>query len=261
MKLEMYQVDAFAEKLFSGNPAAIVPLDAWLADKTMQHVAMENNLAETAFIVNENGEYRIRWFTPVHEVDLCGHATLAAAHVYFQHLDFTGNEIRFNSRSGPLGVRRDGSLLTLDFPVDRIEQVSVSDELLACFPIRPKEAWKGKMDYMLIFENETQVVAIQPDFRAIKKLGTRGAIISAKGDESDFVSRYFAPQYGIDEDPVTGSAHTTLTPYWSKKLDKKLLSAIQVSPRRGYLQCHDLGERIGISGHAVTYMRAEIQTE
>ena len=252
MKLPLYQVDAFAEKLFSGNPAAVCPLGEWLPDKLMQQIAMENNLAETAFFVKEPNGYRIRWFTPKAEVDLCGHATLATAHVMFAHEGFSGSEIAFQSRSGELRVRKNGDLLTLNFPTDTIERVALTPELAACFPIRPTEAWKGKVDFMLVFESESIISILQPDLRAISRLGTRGAIVTAKGDKADFVSRYFAPQYGIDEDPVTGSAHTTLTPYWAERLGKKEMNAVQLSARKGQLHCVLLGDRVEISGKTKT---------
>lgn len=257
--MKLYQVDAFAEELFTGNPAAVVPLEKWIADELMQKIAMENNLAETAFYVNEGSHFRIRWFTPKFEVDLCGHATLAAAHVMFNHENISGNEILFQSRSGELRVAKNGELLTLDFPADPAEKIEFFPELLAGFNIKPLEAYKGKMDYMLVYENETQLRDLQPDFRAISKLKSRGVIVTAKGDKADFVSRYFAPFFGIDEDPVTGSAHTTLTPYWSKRLEKKELTAIQISERTGHLKCVDRGERIEISGKAVTYLEGAIR--
>jgi PhzF family phenazine biosynthesis protein len=259
--MKIYQVDAFAEKLFTGNPAAVVPLDKWIADELMQKIAMENNLAETAFYVPEGDHYHIRWFTPKFEVDLCGHATLAAAHVMFEHEGITGNVIRFQSRSGELLVTKNNQLLTLNFPADPAEQIEFFPELLAGFNIKPLEAYKGKMDYVLVFENEKQIREVQPDLRAISKLKSRGAIVTAKGDSVDFVSRYFAPFFGIDEDPVTGSAHTVLTPYWSKKLNKKELNAIQLSERTGHLKCIDLGERIEISGKAKTYLIGEISVQ
>lgn len=259
MKLSLYQVDAFAEQRFSGNPAAVVPLDRWLPDALMQNIAMENNLAETAFYATEHDQFRIRWFTPKAEVDLCGHATLATAHVMFSHRGFAGNEVRFASRSGELRVRKDGDRLTLNFPTDTIERVALSPELTACFPVRPSEAWKGKVDYLLVFENEAVVAGLQPDLRAISRLGTRGAIATAKGDTAGFVSRYFAPQFGIDEDPVTGSAHTTLMPYWANRLGTNELSAIQLSERKGHLHCVLLGDRVEISGKAVTYLVGEIE--
>jgi PhzF family phenazine biosynthesis protein len=256
--MKLYQIDSFAEELFTGNPAAVVPLEKWIDDALMQKIAMENNLAETAFYVKEGDHFHLRWFTPKFEVDLCGHATLATAHVLFEHEDFSGNEISFQSRSGILRVTKKGEMLTLDFPSDPPEKIGFFPELLACFDIKPLEALKGKMDYILVFENEKQLRELQPDFRAISKLKSRGAIVTAKGDKSDFVSRYFAPFYGIDEDPVTGSAHTTLTPYWSAKLGNKELSAIQVSERTGHLKCVDKGERIEISGKAKTYLVGKI---
>lgn len=258
MKQALYQVDAFASTLFSGNPAAVCPLNEWLPDKLMQQIAMENNLAETAFYAKEGNSFRIRWFTPKAEVDLCGHATLAAAHVLFSHEGFTGNEISFHSRSGELRVRRHNDLLTLDFPTDTIERVALTDELNACFPIRATEAWKGKADFMLIYESESMIRILQPNLHAISRLGTRGVIVTAKGEKCDFVSRYFAPQYGIDEDPVTGSAHTTLTPFWAERLGKTEMDAQQLSMRKGDLHCVLKGERVEISGKAKTYLIGEI---
>jgi PhzF family phenazine biosynthesis protein len=257
--MKLYQVDAFAEELFTGNPAAVVPLEEWLPDEMMQKIAMENNLAETAYYVKEGEHYRIRWFTPKFEVDLCGHATLAAAHVMLQHENIAGDEILFQSRSGALRVTKNGEMYTLDFPSDPVEKIEFFPELLAGFDIQPLEAYKGRMDYMLVFESEKQIRELQPDLRAISKLKSRGAIVTAKGDHADFVSRYFAPFFGIDEDPVTGSAHTTLTPYWSKKLGKNELTAIQLSERTGHLKCVERGDRVEISGKAQTYLVGTIK--
>jgi PhzF family phenazine biosynthesis protein len=282
--MEIYQVDAFCKELFSGNPAAVCPLASWPADTLMQQIAAENNLAETAFYVQEadaleadnpkgpdNPEanhYCIRWFTPTVEVDLCGHATLATAHVLFNHKGFTGDTVRFASRSGELRVKKEGDRLTLDFPVDTLTQVPVTDETCSWFDKRPEEAWRGKTDYMLVFAREADIVNIQPNLDVIAThKEARGVIVTAKGDATamgasasettgvvDFVSRFFGPQSGVPEDPVTGSAHTTLTPYWSKRLGKKDLTAQQLSARRGYLQCKDAGDRIEISGIAKTYL-------
>jgi len=260
MKNRIYQVDAFAEKIFSGNPAAVCPLEKWLPDSMMQNIAMENNLAETAFYVKENDRFHIRWFTLKVEVDLCGHATLAAAHVLFAHENFQGTEIIFTSRSGELRVRKEGESLTLNFPSDVFQKIPLSPEISSGFAIMPVEVYKGKTDYLLVFNTEKEIRSLQPDFRAVAKLDARGVIVTAKGDRVDFVSRFFAPQAGIDEDPVTGSAHTTLTPYWSEKLGKKEMTALQLSSRTGHLHCRYLGARVEISGKAKTYLRGEIET-
>lgn len=257
--MKIFQVDAFAETVFSGNPAAVVPLDQWLSDEAMQNIAMENNLAETAFIVRHGEGFHIRWFTPAVEVDLCGHATLATAHVLYNHLGFPGDVIQFYSHhSGALNVYRQGELLILDFPSDKTEQILPTPDMEKAFDIKPKEFHKGKTNFMFVFENEDEVLKAVPDFRTISTLPLQGVIITAPGSQVDFVSRYFAPAAGIDEDPVTGSAHTTLIPFWSKRLAKEALSAIQLSKRRGLLACKDLGARVLISGKARTYMIGDI---
>ncbi len=262
MKQKIYQIDAFADKVFSGNPAAVCPLNQWLSDDVLQKIAMENNLAETAFYVKQGNQYQIRWFTPTIEVDLCGHATLAAAFVLFNYENHNENSIHFYSpRSGALSVTKTGELLTLDFPADIFEQIELSDELTDCFDIKPKLAFKGKTDYLLVFDKEDEIKKIVPVFDVISKLKGRGVIITAKGEKVDFVSRFFAPQSGINEDPVTGSAHTTLTPYWAKQLDKTKLTAIQLSERKGYLQCNYLNERVEISGQGKLYLIGEIHLE
>ena len=264
MELQLYQVDAFCKELFSGNPAAVCPLTAWPTDALMQQIAAENNLAETAFYVQEpanpeGGHYRIRWFTPTVEVDLCGHATLATAHVLYNHKGFTGDTIKFASRSGELRVRRSGALLTLDFPADTLTPIAVTDDMSRWFSKRPEEAYKGKTDYMLVFAQEADITNLQPNLAVIEKLTeARGVIATAPGNSIDFVSRFFGPQSGVPEDPVTGSAHTTLTPYWSKRLGKKNLTAQQLSARKGYLQCKDAGNRIEISGLAKTYLEGKL---
>jgi PhzF family phenazine biosynthesis protein len=274
METDIYQIDAFCKDLFSGNPAAVCPLAAWPAETLMQQIAAENNLAETAFYVAEGDHFRIRWFTPTVEVDLCGHATLAAAHVLFHHKSFTGDIVRFASRSGELLVKKEGDRLTLDFPADTLTPIPVTEEMYTWFDKRPEEAYKGKTDYMLVFGSQTDIANIQPNMPVLEKLTeARGVIVTAKGDGSDdsataktgrganpsgdtldFVSRFFGPQSGVPEDPVTGSAHTTLTPYWSKRLGKKDLTAQQLSARKGYLRCKDAGARIEISGLAKTYL-------
>ena len=259
MSQTIYQVDAFTDKVFSGNPAAVCLLERWLPEDIMQKIAAENNLAETAFCVKENDQYSIRWFTPSVEVDLCGHATLAAAFVLFYHEQYKEEVIQFHSgRSGVLTVRKNGNILTMNFPSDTYTPVAVNESLTTCFNIPPKEAYKGKTDFLLVYNNEEQIKTIEPRLQNIEKVEARGVIITAKGEQADFVSRFFAPQSGIDEDPVTGSAHTTLIPYWSKTLGKKELTAIQLSPRKGYLQCKYANDRVEISGECRLYLKGEI---
>jgi PhzF family phenazine biosynthesis protein len=260
MKLNTYVVDAFTNKLFGGNPAAVCPLDSWLPDVTMQKLAAENNLAETAFIVNENGTYRIRWFTPAVEVKLCGHATLASAHIFYTELGYSNNTLAFQSLSGVLKVyyKAEG-VYTLDFPVDTPERVEyVPAGLLPALGLQAGEVFKTAFDYMVVVPGQKDVELVNPDFKELTKVGGRGVIVTAKGDETDFVSRFFAPQSGIDEDPVTGSAHTALVPYWANQLQKNTLKAEQLSKRRGYLDCELQGNRVLMSGSAVTYLRGEI---
>lgn len=247
--IKRYQVDAFADKLFTGNPAVVCPLEHWLPDAVMQNIAMENNLSETAFYVNEKNGWRIRWFTPTVEVDLCGHATLATAFVMFEHERVLGNSISFQSRSGVLVVKKEGDKLTLDFPADTIKKIQATPAL-QCFDEPVVEIYQGKTDYLFIFESEEQVKNCRPDFERIAKIGGRGAIITANGNEVDFVSRFFGPQAGVDEDPVTGSAHTTLTPYWAAQLHKTEFRAAQLSKRGGKLFCKLEGNRVKISGTA-----------
>ncbi len=262
MKLKIYQIDAFTDKVFGGNPAAVCPLDKWLDDKLMQNIAMENNLAETAFYVKTGNEYQIRWFTPEVEVDLCGHATLAAAFVLFNFENHIGSVIHFMSpRSGKLTVSKHGELLTLNFPADPAEPIVPFKELTDGFNFIPIEVLKGKTDYMMVFENETQISEMVPLFDKINRIDARGIIVTARGDSADFVSRFFAPQCGINEDPVTGSAHTTLTPYWAEKLGKNELTAIQLSKRKGHLKCSFLNDRVEISGVGKLYLKGEIEIE
>jgi len=260
MKVKLYQIDAFTDKVFSGNPAAVCILDKWIDDKTMQNISAENNLAETAFVVKKNNDFEIRWFTPSVEVDLCGHATLSAAYVLYKYYDYKSDKINFYSKaSGILSVIKNKNSLTLNFPTDTYEEVKIPQSLIDAFGIKPIEAYKGKTDYLVIFDNQNQIENLNPDFSLIATVGGRGVIVSAKGTETDFVSRFFAPQSGINEDPVTGSAHTTLTPFWAKKLNKNVLSAKQLSKRQGYLKCKHLGNRVEITGKAVTYLIGEIQ--
>lgn len=262
MKQKIYQIDAFADRVFSGNPAAVCPLDRWLSDDILQQIAMENNLAETAFYVKQDDQYQIRWFTPTVEVDLCGHATLAAAFVLFNHQNYKGEIIHFNSpKSGLLTVAKREELLTLNFPTDQYKQIEISKKIATCFDIKPQLAFKGKTDYLLVFDTENEIKNVMPALDVISKLKVRGLIITAKGNKVDFVSRFFAPQSGVVEDPVTGSAHTTLTPYWAKRLNKNKLTAMQLSERKGFLQCDYLNDRVEISGKAKLYLIGEIYLE
>ncbi len=261
MNIKMYQVDAFADQIFSGNPAAVCPLDKWLPDETMQNIAMENNLAETAFYVNEKEGLRIRWFTPTVEVDLCGHATLATAFVLFNHENHTGNKIVFNSRSGPLTVTKSADVLTLNFPVDTLVEVPPIPELEKGLGAKPLKTFKGKTDYMLVFESESQIKNMSPDFKLIGTVEARGIIVTARGNSVDFVSRFFGPQSGMDEDPVTGSAHTSLTPYWAKVLNKTEFTALQLSKRLGKLTCKLVGDRVEISGTGKLFLTGTISID
>ncbi len=259
MKLPVYIVDAFTDKLFGGNPAAVCPLDKWLSDDIMQGLGAENNLSETVFFVRDGDQYKIRWFTPATEVKLCGHATLASAHILFTELGYTKREISFNSLSGVLRVsnREDGKI-TLDFPVNTPEPVNeVPQKLLEGLGVTDAMVFKSSFDYMVVLPSQKDVEALTPDFRILGKVEARGVITTARGDEADFVSRCFYPQSGIDEDPVTGSAHTVMVPYWATILNKSALQAIQVSKRRGYLDCVLAGERVLMSGNAVTYLKGE----
>ncbi|WP_266202527.1 PhzF family phenazine biosynthesis protein [Pontibacter kalidii] len=258
-RINLYQVDAFTEKVFGGNPAAVCVLDAWLPNQTMQQIAAENNLAETAFVVPKGEDYEITWFTPTVEVALCGHATLAAAYVLFTYTGYTSEVIRFHSRSsGLLTVTKQGDALTMDFPADVLEPAETPEALVTALGKAPQETYKGKTDYLLIYTSQADVEAFNPDIALINTVPARGIIVSAPGNEVDFVSRFFCPQVGIDEDPVTGSAHTTLTPYWSERLGKKM-TARQLSKRQGDLQCEFLGDRVMITGKAVTYLKGEIE--
>ncbi|WP_300021898.1 PhzF family phenazine biosynthesis protein [uncultured Maribacter sp.] len=260
MKQKIYQIDAFTSKLYGGNPAAVCILESWLDTSLMQQIAAENNLAETAFAVAKDDHYELRWFTPEVEVDLCGHATLATAFVLYNHYDYQENMLRFISpRSGELLVQKDDSgLLTMDFPADELIAVSEQANISEAIGKTPTKTFKGKTDYMLIYETQEEIEAMQPNFHLLNELDCRGVIITAKGNDVDFVSRFFAPQCGIPEDPVTGSAHTTLTPYWSEKLNKKVMTAKQLSERGGDIQCEYHGDRVKISGNGVCYLVGEI---
>ena len=257
MKLKQYQVDAFATRVFEGNPAAVCPLEHWLDDRLLQAIANENNLSETAFFVPSGTGFQLRWFTPVAEVDLCGHATLAAAHVLFDILGYAGKQISFQTRSGELVIESNDGLLAMDFPARPPVAKPIPDALVAALGRTPREVWAAN-DYIAVFEDEETVRALAPDFAKLQALDLRGVIVTAPGNDVDFVSRFFAPKIGIPEDPVTGAAHCELAPYWAQRLGKNGLEARQVSPRGGRLSCQLQGSRVILSGKAVTFMVAEI---
>ena len=259
MHLDIYQIDAFTDKLFGGNPAAVCPLISWLSEEEMQNIAMENNLAETAFAVPVAEGYEIRWFTPETEVALCGHATLATAHVLFTTRDRDESHLRFQSRQrGMLEVSKSEDWLVLDFPSDPIEAIEMPQGLVSALGGTPRSCWKGLTDYMVVYDTEAEIRALNPNYHLLNEIPVRGVIATAPGREYDFVSRFFAPNCGVPEDPVTGSAHTTLTPYWAQKLGRTKLKAAQISPRGGILKCELQGDRVKIAGKAVTYMKAEV---
>ena len=257
MKLDIYQIDAFAERPFEGNPAAVVPLETWLPDTTMQAIAEENNLAETVFFVPSGDGYHIRWFTPVSEVKLCGHATLASAYVLFNCLGYESDRVTFESLSGPLGVSTDGALLTLDFPRQMPVPCEAPTQLVQGLGREPLECL-AREDYVAVFESEEDVANLALDHHLLGQLGLRGVIATAPSAQYDFVARFFSAKLGIPEDPVTGSAYTQIAPYWSEKLGKNELSAKQISARGGKLFCEVRGDRVFISGAAVKYMQGSI---
>jgi len=257
VSLLLFQIDAFADRLFGGNPAAVIPLDAPLPEATMQAIAAENNLSETAFLFPQGDRFNLRWFTPVREVDLCGHATLATAWVLFERLACQKREIVFDTKSGPLTVTRDGDWLWMDFPADPAVPVPCPDALREGLGRPPMEV-HAAADYLAVFESEEVVRALAPDFRALARLDRRGVIATAPGRKADFVSRFFAPNYGIDEDPATGSAHCTLAPFWSERLGKKDLLAHQVSARGGVIRCEPRGARVRLGGQAALYLEATL---
>jgi PhzF family phenazine biosynthesis protein len=259
MKLPIYQVDAFTSKLFRGNPAAVVLLEDWLPVEILIAVAAENNLSETAYIVPRDDVFKLRWCTPQVEIDLCGHATLATAFVLFEEGMVAENEVRFETRSGPLSVRRDGRLLTMDFPARPPAASAVTRQIENALRARPSEVHGSERDLLAVFETEEDVAALRPDMEQVAALETFTVIATAPGREVDFVSRFFAPKLGVPEDPVTGSAHCVLTPYWSQRLGKQKLRALQISQRRGELLLEDRGDRVLISGQAVLYLRGEIE--
>lgn len=260
MLQKIFQIDAFTDRLYSGNPAAVCILENWIEDSIMQKIAMENNLAETAFAVKNGSQYIIRWFTPELEVDLCGHATLATAFVLFSYYNLNDSYVEFFSpRSGKLKVEKgENGLLILDFPTDEINPEKPTQALNEAIGKTPVYTLKGKTDYLLIYNTQKDIEQLNPNFFLLNQLDARGVIVSAPGDSVDFVSRFFAPQCGVNEDPVTGSAHTSLIPYWSKALGKSKLSAKQLSKRGGDIYCEFLDKRVKIAGRAVPYLKGEI---
>ncbi|HBR57869.1 MAG TPA: isomerase [Blastocatellia bacterium] len=264
MKLDIYQVDAFTPKPFGGNPAAVVPLDRWLPDEVMQKIALENNLSETAFFVKSGDVYDIRWFTPAFEIELCGHATLASAYVIFEILKAETETVNFHShKSGSLSVEKKGDVLTLDFPVRPVSPIEAPEALFEAVGGTPKEVFNAR-DYFLVYENEEEVLNLKPDFSALHTIGSlldieaHGVIVTAKGENCDFVSRFFAPEIGVMEDPVTGSSHCNLIPFWAERLGKTKMFARQISARGGELFCELKGDRVKIGGNAVLYLKGEI---
>ena len=258
MEITLYQIDAFANKVFEGNPAAICPLNEWLSDDLMQKIATENNLSETAYIVPEGNGYRIRWFTPVHEVKLCGHATLAAAYVLFNIMGFKENIISFSSKSGVLTVSKNKKWLEMNFPSQEPEYCKIPSIIEEAFNKKPIECLRNE-DYIVVFENEKDIIEAKPDLSLLSELDLRGVAITSLSTKYDFISRFYAPKYGINEDPVTGSAFTQLIPYWANKLNKKEMLAKQVSGRGGEVKCNYLIERVGIAGKAKEYMTGTIR--
>lgn len=259
MRIPIYQVDAFADRLFAGNPAAVCPLKEWLPDDVLQAIAAENNLSETAFLRRDADDYALRWFTPGVEVDLCGHATLAAGHVVFRFLELERRSVAFRTRkAGTLTVSRQGELLAMDFPARRAEPCELPAELTAALGAEPVELLAGARDWLAVFPSAEHVRALHPDFPALEKLG-RTLIVTAPGrDGIDFVSRFFGPTVGINEDPVTGSAHCTLVPYWAERTGQTRLEARQLSARGGALSCEFAGDRVVIAGRAVLYLEGWI---
>ncbi|NOQ26071.1 MAG: PhzF family phenazine biosynthesis isomerase [Bacteroidales bacterium] len=258
MTIPLYQVDAFSDHIFGGNQAAVCPLNYWIDTEIMQNIAMENNLSETAFFVPKDDYFEIRWFTPKVEINLAGHPTLATAWVIFNELNYTKDVIKFVSPlSGDLIVEKKNDLITMDFPAYKTEPIPITGEIIEGLGLEPLKVLKSR-DLLIVYKDQTEIESINPDFGLLEKLETFGIIITAPGDNCDFVSRFFAPRAGINEDPVTGSAHTILIPYWAEKLKKDKLSAIQVSERKGHLSCEYHGERVKIAGKAKLFMKGEI---
>lgn len=252
-----FEVFAFTNRMFAGNPAGVCLLEEFLPDDQLQAIATQNDLPETAFVVEREGHFDLRWMTPAIEVDLCGHATLAAAHVLFRHRSYAGEKVRFQTQSGELIVEQSAPRLVLDFPSRPVEEGGDRAALAKSLGALPAKLLHGR-DYFAVFASQAEVAAIAPDLAAVAKLDAQGVVVTAPGDDCDFVSRYFAPAAGIPEDPVTGSTHCTLIPYWSRRLGKKTLFARQISPRGGELFCEDRGQRVGIGGEARTYVEGRL---
>ena len=265
MTFTIYQVDAFTNKLFHGNPAAIIPLEKWLDTDLMQRIAMENNLAETAFIVpsaKDGIDFDIRWFTPAIEINLCGHATLGSAWVIFNKLDFENEQINFDCQSGKLCVERRGDVIQMDFPSWKPERFDdYPEELLRALRLKEVVGVYKNRDVLVELQTENEIKKCSPDFSLLKDTGYKVIITAPGGNGVDFVSRFFAPSAGIDEDPVTGSAHSQLIPFWAEKLDKKKMFAKQLSQRGGELECKWWGDRVTMSGQCVFYMQGEISVD
>ncbi len=260
MELPIYQLDAFSSRQFAGNPAAVCPLPSWLPTETMQAIAAENNLAETAFCVPQGDRYGLRWFTPTCEMDLCGHATLAAAAALYQYEGASGDELLFDTRSGELSVRKQGDRLCLDFPAQPPQRCQPDEKLVEGLGTQPLDILASNY-YLVVYGSAEEVIGVRPNFDVLSRLDRGRIIITAPAEDVDFVSRFFAPAFGIDEDPVTGSAHCTLIPYWSRRLGKTSLHARQVSPRGGELWCEDRGERVWIAGHVAPYLKGTIYVD
>ncbi len=258
MKIPIYQIDAFTSEIFCGNPAAVCPLEYWLDDKVMQSIAAENNLSETAFFVNRGESFQLRWFTPQAEIDLCGHATLAAAFVIMNSINPSQNKVIFGTPSGELTVKRDDELYSMDFPAHIPEICEPPENLLRAVDIIPDKVYASNY-YMLVYKNEADIRQLKPYMTLLRELDRFGVIITSPGENADFVSRFFAPAVGIPEDPVTGSAHCTLIPYWAKELNKKELRALQISERGGEIFCTDNGSRVTMAGKAVKFMEGMIE--
>ena len=257
MKLTLLQIDAFTDKVFGGNPAAVCPLDDWLSDEVLQKIAAENNLSETAFFVKKNEAYELRWFTPKVEVDLCGHATLASAFVLFNYMKVDEDLLKFITQSGIVTAKREKDYIALDFPAWMPEKIDPPADLLKGLGLKPVEVLKTR-DILAVYENVQQILNLNPNHDHLMKLDELCIIATAPGDDCDFVSRVFVPKVGIPEDPVTGSAHSSLIPYWAEKLNKLTLSAMQLSKRRGHLKCKLLGDRVKIAGKCATYLEGYI---
>jgi len=258
--MKYYVVDTFADTIFKGNPAGVCLLEGELEDTVMQSIAAENNLSETAFVIKREGYYDLRWFTPKVEIDLCGHATLGSAYVIMNYIDDITNEVRFETKSGALTVKRKEDLYELDFPARKARQITIKTEMEQAISVTILEAWilNNARDLLLLLENERQIKSVNPDFDILKALASHAVTITAQGDTVDFVSRFFAPNMGVSEDPVTGSAHTGLIPFWAERLNKNEMTAMQLSKRGGTLYCENCGDRVKIAGKAALYLQGEV---